>query len=56
MPFALRHQKALESISTDWNPSETIGSHLTNYIFCSWLAGKRKRPPNQHFHTETAAF
>jgi hypothetical protein len=76
MPCALCHQKALESIRTDWkslepirkhwkafvpigshwNPSETIGSHLTNYAFHLWQASKRKKPLNQHFHTEAAAF
>jgi hypothetical protein len=59
MPCALRHQKALESIRTDWKSLEPIRNHWksSDKLRFPPVAGKQKiKPLNQHFHTEAAAF
>jgi hypothetical protein len=59
MPCALRHQKALESIRTDWKSLEPIRNHWksSDKLHFLLMVGKQKKKPlNQHFHTETAAF
>jgi hypothetical protein len=45
MPFALRHQKALESISTDWKPLEPIRNHLksSDKLHFLLMVGKQKK-------------
>jgi hypothetical protein len=56
MPCALRHQKALESIRTDWKSLEPIRNHWKSSDKLPVAGKQKKKPLNQHFHTEAAAF